>query len=48
MTATGAAATALALVADGKGVLAIDESTHTCDERWGCPRRSASAAPTAA
>jgi fructose-bisphosphate aldolase class I len=34
MTATGAAATARALVADGKGVLAIDESTHTCDERF--------------
>jgi len=27
-------ATAQALVADGKGLLAIDESTHTCNQRF--------------
>jgi len=34
VTATGIIATARALVADDKGLLAIDESTPTCDERF--------------
>jgi len=33
-TATGMIATAQALVADDKGLLAMDESTPTCDERF--------------
>jgi fructose-bisphosphate aldolase class I len=34
MTATGMIATARALVADDKGLLAMDETTPTCDERF--------------
>jgi fructose-bisphosphate aldolase class I len=34
VTATGMIATAQALVADDKGLLAMDESTPTCDERF--------------
>jgi len=42
-------ATALALVAPGKGILAADESTPTITKRFKlltCPRRKKTAAPT--